>query len=260
MTFLARRAMLCTMSRARALTLLKVPRVHALCMHHVFDDEIAAFDELLDTLARDHDLLTVSAAFDRLNTGTPLNRPIACITFDDGFAHHVAVAASVRNRGGHATFFPCTATLDASESDRDEFCMRYLRRPPIAMLGWQELEAIANDGHEIGCHTATHRVLSDVPESELRSEINDAAAALRSRIGRIRSFAWPFGRPQHWSNAAESLATQAGFDFLLSALPGCHTKPVRGMTTPICRRAVEPMIGVPHILKLMATDVAQLPG
>jgi peptidoglycan/xylan/chitin deacetylase (PgdA/CDA1 family) len=260
MMLLARRMKLGVLPMARAMSLLKVPRVHVLCMHHVFDDEIAAFDELLDTLVRDHDLLTVSAAFDRLNTGSPLSRPIACITFDDGFAHHVAVAAAIRKRGGSATFFQCTGTLDASESERDEFCMRFLRRPPIEMLGWRQLEALANDGHEIGCHTATHRILSEVPVAELRSEINDAAAAMRSRIGPIRSFAWPFGRPQHWSTAAERHATEAGFDFLLSATPGCHTKPVRGMTAPIHRLAVEPMAGVANILKLMALDVSQLPG
>lgn len=228
------------------------PRVHVLCMHHVFADEREEFSRLLDRLASTHDLLTVSDACDRLEAG-PVTRPIACITFDDGFLHHLEVGDAVRSRGGHATFFPCTEPLDASESERDAFCIRALRRPPIAMMGWSHLERLRGQGHEIGCHTASHRPLSDVPLDRLVDEIHAPAALLRARVGPVRCFAWPFGRWMHLPEAAQRAIAEAGFERALSTYGGCHRSPP-GHVASACmaRDAVEPMIGCDLIRRVMA--------
>jgi len=244
---------------------LATPRVQVLCMHHVFDDEIAEFESLLESLASTHDLLTVSAAFERLRSHspnhslnqTPLTRPVLCFTFDDGFLHHVRVGAMLERVGGRATFFPCTQPLDADDASRDEFCVRRLRRPPIAMMGWRDLEALVHAGHEIGCHTATHRDLAHVPIHELDDEIAGSAAALRRRLGTIRAFAWPFGRREHLSEAARAKVLAAGFDVVLSAMPGSHRHgpaptPAFG---PAWRVMAEPVMGARLIRRLLAMAV-----
>ena len=235
---------------------LSTPRVHVLGMHHVFEDEKRPFHELLDALAATHELAGVSNAFGRLAGGEAITRPILCLTFDDGFAHHVTVGEAIRERGGIGTFFPCTWPLDVSEEERDLFCQRALGRPPIAMMGWKELEVLAGRGHEIGCHTATHRSLSEVPENELADEINGAAEVLRSRLGKMEAFAWPFGRRQHITTAARAMIERAGFEYVLSALGGCHFGPLE-VGASICRDMAEPVSGPAMIRRVMALSVSR---
>ncbi|MFZ4574180.1 MAG: polysaccharide deacetylase family protein [Phycisphaerales bacterium] len=246
-----RRARLLALSDDTMASLLRIPRVQVLCMHHVFDDEAAEFRLLVDGLARTHELTTVAQACERLAAG--ISRPVACITFDDGFANQALAAEIVRERGGSATFFVCTDPLEATERGRDEFCIRGLRRPPIAMLDWNGVERLLRDGHEIGCHTASHPVLSGLSAARLQDEIGRSAGLLRSRIGAVESFAWPFGRLEHIDAAARRAVADAGFLRALSAVRGCHTAPVGGVRDEyMARFPAEPMHGHRWIMKAVA--------
>lgn len=233
-----------------------VPRVQVLCLHHVFKDEEEEFAALVEELSRTHDLTTVGTACERLACGEGLRRPLACLTFDDGFANHGVAAEIIRSRGGAGTFFVCTKPLDLSDLERDSFCRAALRRPPIAMLGWREVERLHNEGHEIGCHTSGHEVLAGLGEAALEDEVHGSAELLRARLGPIRSFAWPFGRMNHVDAAACSVVARAGFRWMLSAIPGCHTRavdpPEQGY---VARLAVEPIMGARRILREMAACV-----
>jgi peptidoglycan/xylan/chitin deacetylase (PgdA/CDA1 family) len=50
-------------------------------------------------------------------------------------------------------------------------------------------------GHEIGCHTYSHRAVSELGRSELGEELDRNAAALRDICGGVapRNFAFPYG-------------------------------------------------------------------
>jgi peptidoglycan/xylan/chitin deacetylase (PgdA/CDA1 family) len=65
---------------------------------------------------------------------------------------------------------------------------------------------------EIGAHTITHPVLSSLPVSEQRNEIESSKAALERIVGKpVTSFAYPYGKRFHYSKATTSLVRDCGF-------------------------------------------------
>jgi peptidoglycan/xylan/chitin deacetylase (PgdA/CDA1 family) len=80
-------------------------------------------------------------------------------------------------------------------------------------MNWEELKAIASDGVEIGCHSATHPILSRVSSPlKLESEIRGAKELLESRLGfPVRHFCYPNGRAIDIGTAAANLVRDAGF-------------------------------------------------
>ncbi|HTQ34674.1 MAG TPA: polysaccharide deacetylase family protein [Stellaceae bacterium] len=63
------------------------------------------------------------------------------------------------------------------------------------MFDLADLRAAHARGHEIACHTFSHRDCARVPPREIAAEIDDNAAALSAALGgaAVRNFAYPFG-------------------------------------------------------------------
>ncbi len=61
-------------------------------------------------------------------------------------------------------------------------------------MGWDELRALAREGHEIGSHSLTHAVLLDGLGADLRAETAGSRALLEARVGhQVESFCFPTG-------------------------------------------------------------------
>jgi len=226
-------------------------------MHHVFEDERAAFEDFLDRVQPTHECLGVSEAFRRLGR-VPPSKPILCLTFDDGFKHHVTVGKWLRARDVRATFFPCIQGLDAPESSRAILCRKGFLRPPIELFGWDGAQSLVEMDHELGCHTRTHRALADLSNHEIEDEIVSASAALQARVGPVQTFAWPFGKWSHVSEAVAEALTRGGFRHVLSALPGCHdASPEWSRRECAYRTPMEPMIGAERMVRLLAASSAR---
>jgi len=76
-----------------------------------------------------------------------------------------------------------------------------------------EAHELANNRYiEIGAHTITHPVLSALPVSEQRYEIESSKTTLERIITRpVTSFAYPYGKRSHYSKATTSLVRDCGF-------------------------------------------------
>jgi peptidoglycan/xylan/chitin deacetylase (PgdA/CDA1 family) len=112
-----------------------------------------------------------------------LDRPVASITFDDFPRSAWLDAGPILDRHG------AKATYYASGC----FCGQTAEG--IAYFTAEDLTAIRDAGHEIGCHSFTHRYGTKVPSREL---IEDAARnqALASEVlgdYQLSSFAYPYG-------------------------------------------------------------------
>src|SRR6185312_5062072 len=80
-------------------------------------------------------------------------------------------------------------------------------------LTGDELRALSGEGVEIGCHTATHPILSRVEDlAELEREIGGAKQHLEEQTGiPIRHFCYPNGRPIDINAHVLRLVEEAGF-------------------------------------------------
>jgi peptidoglycan/xylan/chitin deacetylase (PgdA/CDA1 family) len=146
--------------------------------------------------------LTAAEAERRRQDGTLPPRTLV-VTFDDGFRSVLRAKAILDEVGFPATVFAVTSFVESGEP---------LRWPGLEQseesLGWPELELLREAGWEIGSHTATHQLLTDLDDAELERELVDSRATIRKRLGSCETLAYPYGRADDWTAAA---AARAGY-------------------------------------------------
>jgi peptidoglycan/xylan/chitin deacetylase (PgdA/CDA1 family) len=113
----------------------------------------------------------------------PDNRPMVSFTFDDAPDSAASTGASMlEDHGGRGTFYVAGSLVDRWSD--------YWHG-----LAAQEIVALHNKGHEIACHTFSHRRAFDLDAAEMASEIEQNRryfAALDPSI-RLENFAYPYG-------------------------------------------------------------------
>jgi peptidoglycan/xylan/chitin deacetylase (PgdA/CDA1 family) len=116
-------------------------------------------------------------------------------------------------------------------------------RPSHRTLREQELRALAaGDLVEIGAHTVTHPVLAALPPAEQDAEVIGSRDTLRSTLGRnVRTFAFPFGKPEHVGSRAGAAVRAAGFTTAFLNVTGTVTRDTDRYAVP--RVFVEDMDG-----------------
>jgi glycosyltransferase involved in cell wall biosynthesis/peptidoglycan/xylan/chitin deacetylase (PgdA/CDA1 family) len=125
----------------------------------------------------------------RLEHTLPPPRSVV-ITLDDAYADNAELAQPLLRRHG------LTATIFAVSRRMGEL---NLWSPGAEVQGrqlmtWEEATELLRDGIEFGAHTRTHASLPGLTPEELADEIAGSRADLEERLGRIRHFAYPYGR------------------------------------------------------------------
>jgi len=205
---------------------LKRPRVQILNLHYVFDDETAAFRRFLQRLVQTgHRLIGYSEAVERLWRGA-LDAPYVTFSFDDGLKSTLRAAAILDEFGAKACFFVTPSMIGESDPQKvRNFCFQNHRMPPTEFLSWDDVAALQKSGHEIGSHTMTHAVLSQLPEGQLWDEIGKSREVIAARTGSARHFSWPLGTFADFSPQAAKTVFESGFESCASAVRGCHVAP-----------------------------------
>ena len=112
------------------------------------------------------------------NTSTSARTNI-CITFDDGSETDLLSAAPILHQAGFGATFYITAG--------------WLGKP--GHLSALQLKELSAQGFEIGCHSMTHPMLTDLNEAGLQREIADAKSQLEQIVGKpVEHFSCPGGR------------------------------------------------------------------
>jgi peptidoglycan/xylan/chitin deacetylase (PgdA/CDA1 family) len=66
--------------------------------------------------------------------------------------------------------------------------------PPLSLMGWSQLEQVAEAGISVGSHTMTHPFMTRLSETEVEEELRQSRATIEDRTGRpVTSFAYPYG-------------------------------------------------------------------
>jgi peptidoglycan/xylan/chitin deacetylase (PgdA/CDA1 family)/O-antigen/teichoic acid export membrane protein/aminoglycoside phosphotransferase len=146
-----------------------------------------AFVQHLDLIADGHVALTVSQLVSLLDNGEAIPAGALVITFDDGFADNLEVAAPLlQARRLPATIYLTTSQLAESAQSPHE------RRGK--MLSWSALDDLEAAGFEIGAHGHHHRQFDVLPINTVAHEIARCKELLEGRVGhRVATFAYPHG-------------------------------------------------------------------
>lgn len=181
------------------------------------------FRRQIDYCEQNFELIDLAEMQLRMERGES-RRPAVCLTFDDGYRDNSDFALPLLiQRRIPCTYFVCTANiLNQTPFPHDEAAGQ-----PLAVNSLEQIQAAADAGIEIGCHTKHHVDFSHVhDERTVRDEIIHAKSELENLIDRpVRYFAFPHGLPEHLTQVAVDAVIEAGFDGFCSAygaynLPG----------------------------------------
>jgi peptidoglycan/xylan/chitin deacetylase (PgdA/CDA1 family) len=116
-----------------------------------------------------------------------------CITFDDGSETDLLAAAPILQQAGFGATFHIT--------------VGWLGKP--GHLSASQLNELSAQGFEIGCHSMTHPMLTDLDEAGLQREIADAKSQLEQIVGKpVEHFSCPGGR---YDDRVVTIARAAGY-------------------------------------------------
>lgn len=118
-----------------------------------------------------------------------------CVTFDDAFASTLEWGVPVLEAlGWPATVFAVTGPTSSGEP------MRWLERnagaasdADLRPMSWDELEGLGAMGWEIGSHSRTHRLLSQLDDEQLEDELAGSRSEIVARLGACTSVSYPWG-------------------------------------------------------------------
>lgn len=133
---------------------------------------LAADPRYEDAAARLSKIYAPSGQFTRLYKGDA-GRKVIALTFDDGPKKDSArILDILKAKGVKATFFLVGKQANTYPDT---------------------VKRIANDGHEIGCHTYNHRDLEYLTENEITQEVFQTVATVRALTGRDTHYLRPPG-------------------------------------------------------------------
>lgn len=166
----------------------------------------ALFEAHLDKLVELNVVgLSIAQLMELIQTGSPVPKRVAVLTFDDGFSDFAANAwPLLKARGLPATLYVTAGVVGG----RSEW-LEPIGAGQIPMLEKAEILALAQDGVEIGAHSMTHPQLDCIGREQARNEIFGSKLALESLLGRpVDSFAYPHG---YHDRAIKKMVADAGY-------------------------------------------------
>ena len=85
-------------------------------------------------------------------------------------------------------------------------------------VAWSSLKQLERDGLSVAPHTVTHRIVSRLPVEQVRWELAESMARLRSELtSPLPILAWPVGRNRHYGLRDLDLAAEANLRISFSA-------------------------------------------
>ena len=134
------------------------------------------------------------------------------LTFDDGYEDNFRFAYPVLQqcRFTGMFFIPTKFLKEAGEG-------RLADDRPMSL---EQLKTLARDGHEIGAHSVSHKMLTCLAPEELQCEVRDCKVALEQGVGHsIDYFCYPAG--DH-NDAVKAAVRAAGYHGACTVKPGAN--------------------------------------
>jgi peptidoglycan/xylan/chitin deacetylase (PgdA/CDA1 family) len=89
------------------------------------------------------------------------------------------------------------------------------------MLNWEEIIEMLRKGIEFGAHTGSHPALSKLTPDVAREEIQRSKRTMEGSLNvPVKTFAYPHGRREDFTETTKTLVEDAGFDCALTTIFG----------------------------------------
>lgn len=140
---------------------------------------------------------------------------------------------------------PDTARETAIDRLAEQIGVALPRTPPDeeGPMTWAHVRALEASGVEIGAHTVTHPVLTQVPDSRLRRELHDARDRLASELGHtVGAFCYPNG--DH-DDAIRRAVEDAGYRCAVTVEAGLNSR----RTDPLRLKRVHTELDLVHFMQ-----------
>ncbi len=175
----------------------------------------------LEYLSDRFDVITFTRLRELART-TPLGewrRPLAIVTFDDGYRDNLTIAAPILEAAGvSACFFITTGYVGGAR----RFAWDERAGRDLPLLSWAEVRELRRRGFEIGSHSVSHRRMSELDDEELEIELAESQRALEGELGEdVRLFAYPFGRHGDYAPGQRDLVSKF-YDVASTAIRGLN--------------------------------------
>jgi peptidoglycan/xylan/chitin deacetylase (PgdA/CDA1 family) len=136
------------------------------------------------------------------------------ISFDDGFESTFEQAVpTLEQYGMPATFFLVSGLVGKTNEWMDS-----QRSSAFSLMNWHQAAYLQRRGFELGSHTCSHPMLTEIDVVRARLEIENSKKELENRVGiAVQAFAYPFGAH---NDAVRNLVRQAGYRCACSTMSG----------------------------------------
>ncbi|MDA7753274.1 polysaccharide deacetylase family protein [bacterium] len=165
------------------------------------------FENHLKYFAGNHSVISLKDAVASIKNGK-INAPNpVVITFDDGYEdNYNFVFPLLKKYKSHATIFVVTSFIEGN--------IKLINDPCFGALSWNQIQEMDHSEFvDIGAHTDTHRILSQIGEQDIEQEIGLSKQKLESKLGRpVDLFAYPNGQKTDISEIAKATVKMVGFD------------------------------------------------
>lgn len=93
--------------------------------------------------------------------------------------------------------------------------------PPDLYMKWEQVQALYDEGWEIGSHSSRHSILTTIPLEVASGNIDDSVKAIEEYLGAPpRYFAYPNGRPGDYDDKIIAYLKERGFVGAVTMLGG----------------------------------------
>jgi peptidoglycan/xylan/chitin deacetylase (PgdA/CDA1 family) len=195
--------------------------------------------------------LALGEIAERVRRGLDLPAAAVVVTFDDGYRSVYEEAFPVLQAQG----MTATVFLTVGPSGTGDDRLPSLEGRP--MLSWPEIREMQRAGITFGAHTLTHPDLTDLPQSQVETEMRASKVMIEDRLGAaVPWFAYPYGRYDERSYAlARRLFTCACSDALGLVSPRSDPWALERVDTYYLRTdrrfALVPSRWLPHYLRVL---------
>ena len=196
-------------------SLISIPKITIFCYHGIsdsgwrFDVTGEDFEKQIKYLKTRYKLVSLPEIHEYLSNNKRITKPLACITFDDGYKDVLKIQEFCKAEKIYPTVFVLSnpKLVNRKEIDNNK-----------ELLSDKDIKSLIKYGWTIGSHGATHENFKSLTYNQIVNEVDKSKKMLEKSLGlKIDYFAYPKGS---YSQAIVNQVSKSGYKLAVSMDPG----------------------------------------